>query len=303
MTPDISVIICTYNREQYLVEAMQSLVEQDFDKDRFEVIVVNNNSKDDTEKVCKEFIANHRECQMHYYNETEQGSSAARNTGARHAKGSLLIFMDDDAIAENDYLKNTWQFHSANPGIHGFGGRIIARYIPAEPEWMSHYVSALVGNFDYAPVVTEFKPNKYPLESNMVITKKAFDEIGGFNMALPGVKGNLRIGGEGKDLYLRLKEKGQKIFYVPELVVHHVVEVNRLNKEYLYRVASGIGRGERQRISSKGRMSYFGKLAEYIFKLGAALLIGLFYIVTFRPAKAWPVVQFRIDAIKGLTGH
>lgn len=303
MAPDISVIICTYNREQYLIEAMESLAEQDFDKNRFEVIVVNNNSKDDTEKVCKEFIANHPECQMHYYNETEQGSSAARNKGARHAKGSLLIFMDDDAIAEKDFLKNTWQFYSANPGVHGFGGRIIPRYIPAEPEWMSHYVSALVGNFDYAPVVTEFKPNKYPLESNMVITKKAFDEIGGFNRALPGVKGNLRIGGEGKDLYFRLKEKGQKIFYVPDMIVHHVVEVNRLNKEYLYRVASGIGRGERQRISSKGRMSYYGKLAEYIFKLGASVLIGLFYIITFRPAKAWPVIQFRIDAIKGLTGH
>jgi len=211
--------------------------------------------------------------------------------------------MDDDAIAEKDFLKNTWQFHSTNPGIHGFGGRIIPRYIPAEPVWMSHYVSALVGNFDYAPVVTEFKPNKYPLESNMAITKKAFDEIGGFNRALPGVKGNLRIGGEGKDLYFRLKEKGQKIFYVPDLVVHHVVEVNRLNKEYLYRVASGIGRGERQRISSKGRMGYYGKLAEYIFKLCASVLIGLFYIITFRPAKAWPVIQFRIDAIKGLTGH
>ena len=303
MAPDISVIICTYNREQYLIEAMESLAEQDFDKNRFEVIVVNNNSKDDTEKVCKEFIANHPECQMHYYNETEQGSSAARNKGARHAKGSLLIFMDDDAIAEKDFLKNTWQFYSANPGVHGFGGRIIPRYIPAEPEWMSHYVSALVGNFDYAPVVTEFKPNKYPLESNMVITKKAFDEIGGFNRALPGVKGNLRIGGEGKDLYFRLKEKGQKIFYVPDMIVHHVVEVNRLNKEYLYRVASGIGRGERQRISSKGKVSYYGKLAEYIFKLGASVLIGLFYIITFRPAKAWPVIQFRIDAIRGLTGR
>ncbi|HET6769087.1 MAG TPA: glycosyltransferase [Chitinophagaceae bacterium] len=303
MAPDISVIICTYNRERYLVEAMRSLVEQDFDKKRFEVIVVNNNSQDNTEKVCGEFITTHPEYQMHYYNETEQGSSAARNNGARHAKGSLLIFMDDDAIAEKDFLKNTWQFHSAHPDIHGFGGRIIPRYIPAEPAWMSHYVSALVGNFDYAPVVTEFKPNKYPLESNMVITKKAFDEIGGFNMALPGVKGNLRIGGEGKDLYFRLKEKGQKIFYVPDLKVHHVVEVNRLNKEYLYRVASGIGRGERQRISSKGRMAFYGKLAEYIFKLGAAVLIGLFYILSFRPAKAWPVIQFRIDAIKGLTGN
>lgn len=303
MSLDISVIICTYNRDRYLPEAMRSLTEQDFDITRFETIVVNNNSKDETERVCKEFIETHPSHLLYYYNETEQGSSPARNKGARHAKGSVLIFMDDDAVAENDFLKNAWKFHLDNPSVHGFGGRIIARYIPAEPEWMSHYVSALVGNFHYADLVTEFSPNKYPLESNMAVTREAFDAIGGFNVALPGVKGTLRIGSEGKDLFLRLKERGYKIFYVPDMVVHHVVEVSRLNKEYLYRVASGIGRGEKQRISSKGKMSYYGKLAEYIFKLGASVLIGLFYIITFRPAKAWPVVQFRIDAIKGLTGY
>ena len=303
MALDISIIICTYNRERYLPEAITSLIEQDFDKDRFETIVVNNNSTDNTEKVCREFIAAHPGHLLYYYNETEQGSSPARNKGARHANGSLLIFMDDDAIAEKDYLKNAWSFHLSNPTIHGFGGRIIARYIPSKPKWMSYYVSALVGNFDYAPFIIEFQPNKYPLESNMAVTKLAFDEIGGFNVALPGVKGTLRIGGEGKDLYFRLKEKGHKVFYVPGMVVHHVVEVSKLNYEYLYRVASGIGRGERQRVLSKGKIGFYSKLAEYIFKFGASILIGLFYVITLRPSKAWPVIQFRIDAIKGLTGH
>jgi len=303
MNPDISVIICTYNRERYLPEAMQSLVEQDFDKERFETIVVNNNSTDNTEKVCLDFIAAHPEYKMSYYNEPEQGSSPARNKGAKHAMGRLLIFMDDDAVAEKDFLTNTWKFYSDHPDIEGFGGRIIPRYIPAEPKWMSHFVSALVGNFDYAPTVVEFKPNKYPLESNMAVTKKAFDEINGFNTALPGVKGKLRMTGEGKDFYFRLKEKGYRIFYVPNMVVHHVVEVSRLTSEYLYRVASGMGRGERQRISPQGKWAYYKKLVEYLFKLGASVVIGLFYLITLRPSKMWPVIQFRIDAIKGLIGR
>ena len=303
MTPDISVIICTYNRERYLPEALQSLAEQDFDKTRFETIVVNNNSTDNTEKVCLDFVATHPECLIFYYNETEQGSSLARNKGARHANGDLFIFMDDDAVAENDFLKNAWKFYSTHQDIHGFGGRIIPRYIPAEPKWMSHYVSSLVGNFDYAKTQTEFKPNKYPLESNMAVTKKAFNEIGGFNAALPGVKGTLRIGGEGKDLYFRMKEKSYRIFYVPDMVVYHVVEVSRLTREYLYNVASGFGRGEKQRIASEGPGGYYTKLAEYVFKLGASALIGLFYTITFRPVKAWPLIRFRIDAIKGLIGR
>src|SRR4026209_756828 len=125
---DISVIICTYNRDRDSPEAMQSLADQDFDKTRFETIVVNNKSIENTEKVCKEFIANHPGCMMYCYNETEQGSSPATNKGAKHARGSLLIFMDDDAIAEKDFLKNAWKFYLANPNIQGFGGRIIARY-------------------------------------------------------------------------------------------------------------------------------------------------------------------------------
>jgi len=282
---------------------MNSLAEQDFDKDRFEIIVVNNNSTDNTEQVCKEFIANNPECLIYYYNETQQGSSPARNKGAQYAKGKILIFMDDDAVAEKKFLKKAWIFHLANPDIRGFGGRIIAHYIPQKPKWMSHYVSALVGNFDYASIVTEFKANKYPLESNMAVTKEAFDEIGGFDVALPGVKGKMRIGSEGKDLYFRLKEKGYKIFYVPNMIVYHIIEVKKLTQEYLYRVASGIGRGERQRISSAGRLRYYSKLCEYFFKLAASFIIGLFYIVTLRPSKSWPVIQFRIDAIKGFIGY
>lgn len=303
MTPDISVIICTYNRALYLHEALTSLVEQEFDKAKFEIIVVNNNSTDNTEAVCRDFISKYPDQNIYYYNEQQQGSSPARNKGAKEAKGRLFIFMDDDAVAEKDYLRNAWEYHLANPSVHGFGGRIIPRYIPSEPKWMSHYLSGTVGNFDYARETVEFSPNKYPLESNMAVTKKAFEENNGFDIALPGVKGTLRIGGEGKDFFLRLKEKGYKIFYVPNMVVHHVVEVKKLTKEYLYNVASGYGRGERQRISVQGKMAYYKKLFEYLFKLGAAVVIGLFYFITFRPAKTWPLIQFRIDAIKGLTGH
>lgn len=301
MTRNISIIICTYNREKYIEEALHSLTIQTFSKDAFEVIIVNNNSTDNTETICKNFIVANPDFNMKYLLEQQQGASIARNTGAKQASGTLLCFMDDDAIAEKDFLKNIWAFHTANPQIGGFGGRIIPRYIPSEPKWMSHYVSSLVGNFDYSEDVTEFSANRYPLESNMVVAKKAFDEIGGFNAAIPGVKGTLRVGGEGKDFFFRLKNKGYKVFYVPNIIVHHVVEVKKLTPEYMYRVASGIGRGERQRIP-KGASSYLRKFIEYIFKLGASVLIGLYYLVTGSPAKTWPVIQFRIDVLKGFLG-
>lgn len=296
----ITVVICTYNRAAYIYDAMESLVQQTLDKTAFEVIIVNNNSIDDTEKICLDFIANHPEYQFQYLNESKQGASFARNTGAALAKGDLLCFMDDDAVAGKDYLERIVAFFAAYPDAGGLGGKIIPKYIPAEPEWMSYYVSSMVGNFDYSPSVAIFSPNRYPLESNMIIRKRDFDAIAGFNTALPGVVGTLRIGGEGKDFFMRLKALGRVIYYDPAIAVQHVVEVSKLTPEYLYRVASGMGRGEKVRMKEKGQMSYYQKIAEYLFKLGAAIILGCKYFLQGHPKKFWPIIQFRIDTLKGL---
>ena len=116
-------------------------------------------------------------------------------------------------------------------------GAIIPRYIPEEPKWMSYYVSSIVGNFDYAPTACAFKNGKYPLESNMIVSKKIFDQVGGFNVQLPGVVGTVRIGGEGKELFYKILSLGHTIYYDPSIIVEHVVEVKKLTKEYMYRMS------------------------------------------------------------------
>jgi hypothetical protein len=70
----------------------------------------------------------------------------------------------------------------------------------------------------------------------------------------------------------------------------------------MYRVASGIGRGEKTRTIAISNGAYIKKIIEYIFKLGAAVILGIKYILQATPAKAGPVIQFRIDALKGLIG-
>lgn len=301
--PKISVVICTYNRSAYIRDAMESLNLQILSKDQFEVIVVNNNSTDDTEQICQQYIASHPGLSLIYLNESKQGASFARNTGASLARSPLLCFMDDDAIADADYLQRIITFFEEHPNAGGLGGRIIPRYIPEEPKWMSHFVSSLVGHFHYSESVTEFAAQKYPLESNMIIRKLDFDQIKGFNTSLPGVMGTLRIGGEGKDFFFRLKELGRTIYYDPNIRVQHVVETSKLTKEYLYRVASGIGRGERVRMKEKGGFAFWKKVLEYLFKLGASFILGIGYIFQGNSSKAGPVIRFRIDALKGLLNH
>lgn len=296
----ISVVICTYNRAAYIQDAMDSLYQQTIAKDKYEIIIVNNNSSDNTTEVCESWIAAHTDAHFAFYNEGKQGASYARNSGAALANGKLLCFMDDDAIAEPDYLERIIRFFEEHLDAGGLGGRIIPKYIPEEPKWMSYYVSSIVGNFDYSPTVTVFSPNKYPLESNMIIRKIDFEAVNGFNVDLPGVVGTLRIGGEGKDFFFKLKALGRVIYYDPAIRVQHVVETSKLTKEYMYRVASGMGRGERVRTRKISTTTYLKKILEYLIKLGAAIILGFKYLLQGHPAQFWPIIQFRIDTLKGL---
>jgi glycosyltransferase involved in cell wall biosynthesis len=299
----ISVVICSYNRADYIINAIDSLYRQTLPKNSFEVLVVDNNSIDNTKELVEAYIREHTDFNIVYLTESRQGASFARNTGAALSKGELLCFMDDDAIAEPHFLERIVAFFHAHADADGLGGRIIPNYIPAKPAWMSHFVSSLVGNFDYSKQVAVFKPGKFPLESNMTIRKTLFVETGGFNTALPGVMGTLRIGGEGKDFFLRLQARGKKIYYDPNIIVYHVVEVKKLTSQYMYRIASGIGRGERVRTMALGKTAYIKKIAEYFYKLGGSVVLGVFYALQGKPAQSWPVIRFRIDALKGLLGR
>ena len=191
----LSIVICSYNRASYISDALNSLYLQTAGLIAFETIIVDNNSTDNTAEIFSHWRAAHTNGSFTYITETKQGASFARNTGAAAAKGQWLCFMDDDAVATPNYVENILKHIQNKPDAVGFGGRIIPKYIPSEPRWMSYYVSSLVGNFDYAPTACVFENGKYPLESNMIVKKDVYDAIGGFNTALPGVVGTLRIGG------------------------------------------------------------------------------------------------------------
>jgi glycosyltransferase involved in cell wall biosynthesis len=298
----VSIIICSYNRANYIGAALDALYIQTSGVDQFEAIVVDNNSTDGTPEVFATWRASHPDGNFYYTTETNQGASYARNTGASMAKYDWLCFIDDDAIAHKDFVQNIIKHINDQPFVHGFGGRIIPRYIPAEPKWMSYYVASMVGNFDYSPIACAFKNGKYPLESNMIVSKKIFDQVGGFNTQLPGVVGTLRIGGEGKDLFYKILQLGHTIYYDPSIIVEHVVETKKLTSEYMYRVASGIGRGERTRTKAISNKAFVSKIVEYLLKFVASVILGIKYALEGNPAKTWPIIQFRIDTLKGLLG-
>jgi glycosyltransferase involved in cell wall biosynthesis len=300
LTPELSIVICTYNRAVFLGNALRSLDHQTAPAQRFEVIVVDNASTDSTRTDCLDLIPKLHNANVHFFQEMKPGASFARNTGAQHARAPLLCFMDDDAVARPDFVEEILNFFDHHPHAVGMGGRIFPLFVPERPSWMSLYVSSLVGHFSYADSIVEFASGQFPFESNMTVKTQPFRDVGGFSERLLGVVGTVRIGGEGKDLFIRLTANGERIYYVPTVVVDHVVETSKLTRAYLKNVAEGIGRGERIRTMAQGRLCFAIKVAEHLLKLGPAGVRCASYLLAGKPAYCMPLIRMRMDTLRGL---
>ncbi|MFZ9208826.1 MAG: glycosyltransferase family 2 protein, partial [Sediminibacterium sp.] len=174
----LSIVICSYNRASYITGALGSLYAGNANLNDFEVVFVDNNSTDNSLPIANDWRAAHPHGNFMMTSETKQGASYARNTGAKLATGEWLCFMDDDAVAFPDFVQNILKHIASYPDRVGFGGRIIPKYLPHEPSWMSYYVSSMVGHFHYSETYTAFKNGKYPLESNMIVRKDVYDKVG-----------------------------------------------------------------------------------------------------------------------------
>lgn len=110
--PDVSVVIATYNREALITALLQDLASQSFDKDRFEVVVVDDGSKvDPTERLRALALPYH----LQAVRQSNGGAAAARDNGISRARGSVVIVIDDDMKVERDFIAQHWKHHETAP--------------------------------------------------------------------------------------------------------------------------------------------------------------------------------------------
>ncbi|MBI2251358.1 MAG: glycosyltransferase family 2 protein, partial [Armatimonadetes bacterium] len=107
MMPAISIVIPTYNRLNTLKLALDSLVNQNFPKEQYEILICDNNSTDGT----KEWINNLNQFNLKYLRGENKGRSGARNRGIKASKGEIILFTDADIIADGNLLKEHFKFH------------------------------------------------------------------------------------------------------------------------------------------------------------------------------------------------
>ena len=249
----LSIIVCTFNRAEYIGENLRHLKQQKCNTSLFEVIIVNNNSTDNTEQICKQFIQDEKPTNFHYFLELNQGHSFARNRGIQEAKGKYIAFIDDDAMVDHHYTTAILDFFSEHQQVMAIGGKIIPVYEEEDPKWMSKYLLPLVAAIDLGNRVKPFEGLKFPIGANMAFRSQVFDEFGLFNTRL-GRKGSGLEGGDEKDVFHRLKKENQPIYYLPSAVVRHIIPQKRLEIPYIKGLAIGVGTSEKKRLE---KATYF----------------------------------------------
>jgi len=299
----ISAIVCTYNRERFLTELFDSIVLQTLDPNRFEVVIVDNNSHDGTKELSKLFTEKNPHLTVRYFFEQNQGLSFARNRGVAESKGNWLTFLDDDATLSPEFLETVLDYFEENPDLGCIGGKILLNYqtLPP-PSWVSKYIVGMFGYFNPSKKGFVFKNNTFPRGSNMSFAKSVFEFVGGFNTQLGRTGGNM-LGSEEKEFFARFVKKGLKAVYLPDAVVYHTVPDERLKIASALKHARGIGQSEKiiaKGIGLTGFVSlWFGEILKWIASLG----LFIFYGLMVKPQKGIFLLRFRYNVTLGMLGR
>jgi glycosyltransferase involved in cell wall biosynthesis len=298
----LSIIICTYNREKYLPPLLQSIISQDYPKDAYEIILINNNSSDGTENWCRHFAKTHPDLPFRYFLEPLQGLSHARNRGIAESRGPLLIYVDDDATLFPNYLKAYSTFFQTHPTILAAGGPILPFYESPPPNWLTHFTKELLTGYLYrGPRPGFFTRGKYPGGGNACYRRTFFDRFGLFNTAL-GRSGKNLIGAEEKDLFSRYLAAGGRIGYLPEAAINHYIPPEKLTRAHLRRLSRSIGISERIRTRSLSRTAYLQRLLSEGIKWSATLLLFTAHLLRLQYSKGAKLIEFRYQVTLGLLG-
>lgn len=228
--PRLTVIICTYNRSASLQETLDSLRMLDVADLDGEIVLVDNNSSDDTRATIESFLP-HSPLPARYVFEGRQGLSHARNAGIDHASGTLVVFSDDDVIVDPAWLREIADaFRTHRPAA--IGGKILPKWQVPPPDWLSRDLHSFLALLDYGDEPLDMhEPVLWG--ANLAIRRDVFQTMR-FHAGL-GRSGDKLYNGEDSALLQQLIDRGERVLYWPRAVVHHNIPAQRLTKSYFRR--------------------------------------------------------------------
>jgi glycosyltransferase involved in cell wall biosynthesis len=224
----ISVIICTYNRAESLKKTLDSIKNMSIPNDlSWEILMVDNNSSDNTKKVIEEFRIKSG-LNVVYVFEEKRGLSNARNSGIRNAQGEIIVFTDDDCIPDKNWLFFISKEFEADPSLSLIGGRV-ELYDPNDQP-VTIRTSKERNHFTSIGQLFSLIPG-----CNFAFHRRILDALGGFD---PDFGAGTRVkAAEDSDFLYRAYKMGFKMVYSPEILVYH--NHGRRTKEQVFNLNKG----------------------------------------------------------------
>jgi glycosyltransferase involved in cell wall biosynthesis len=288
----VSVIIPTYNRSTMLPLTLDSFLAQDYPRDRYEIIVADNNSTDDTRFVLKDYCT--RWDQIKAIVETRQGVHYARNRAAQESRGEILYFTDDDMIADPGLLTELVRLFDLDSRIGSATGKIVGRFDGAPPEWVRRHLIN-----QYLSLTELDRPDEILISTDdmvfschQAIRRDAFFQCGGFN---PENTAGVWIGDGETGLGIKLKKAGYKFAYTPGSIIYHLIPKSRTTVRYLIKRIGN--QGNCDSYTEYRRHRSVQRLLFSLFKrntIGLARLIRETLLNIHREKESWHFLPARI---------
>lgn len=252
MVVDLSVAIPTYNGEKRLPEVLERLraacnagvsAPSPSDACRWEVIVVDNNSTDDTAKVVQAYQANWPEhCPLTYCFESRQGAAFARQRAIKEASGTLVGFLDDDNFPGPNWVAAAWAFGQSHPRAGAYGSQIHGVFEVTPPKNF-HRLAPFLAITERGQEPLRYDPRKklLPPAAGLVVRKQAWVTSVPNKQVLTGPTSKCRVASEDLEVLSYIQAEGWEVWYNPAMQIDHKIPQWRLEREYLIPFFQGIG--------------------------------------------------------------
>jgi glycosyltransferase involved in cell wall biosynthesis len=243
---DLTVAICTYNGETRLPNVLDRLLSQiKIDRLAWEVIIIDNNSRDRTAEIVQQYQRFWPEAYpIRYYFEAQPGLAFARRLAVKRAQGWLVGFLDDDNLPSGNWVATVYSFGQGHPKAGAYGSQIEADYEVKPPENFDQ-IACFLGAIDRGQEPFRYDLLQrwlFPAGAGLAIRKQAWLESVSEKPILTGVAGtSLSAKGEDIETLSYLRKKGWEIWHNPEMKITHQIPKERLEKTYLITLFRGVG--------------------------------------------------------------
>ncbi|MFB2919368.1 hormogonium polysaccharide biosynthesis glycosyltransferase HpsE [Aerosakkonema funiforme] len=241
---EFTVAIPTYNGAIRLPKLLERLRTQiNTEHFAWEIIVVDNNSKDNTAQVVQEYQNNwHSHVLLRYSFEPEQGAAFARLRAIREAKSELIGFLDDDNLPDSNWVFAAYSFGKEHSKAGAYGGQIHGEY-EAKPPANFKKIQSFLAIIERGSKPKLYEPDKLvlPAGAAFVVRKQAWCDSVPKRPMLSGRVGGQMLGGEDYEPLLYIHKAGWEIWYNPAMHTHHQIPYWRLERDYLISLSRACG--------------------------------------------------------------